>query len=594
MNNDLLIQSKPEIEVKALVEDNKPSEVNIEAAVVEPEEDLKPQISDEQPVAPAKATRKPKFDFMNNKESVIFCDEIGKKKPSVTSAVRSKSKETLLATDTLNGIKFGSIDSTSTSDEEEEEETTPRNLDIDQISESVNQAQLSVIKTKTPPKLLKKNKNLLKTNSNSSSSKSSSSMSIKTSTNRTATSSTTTSSTDNEEANADANKLRSASNRKAKLKSNSNIRNQSKASSSKQRLKSNSNATITASTASITTASQVHKVDESLSHDSSIIKNGPLISGLNSSQVHTFPAINLPQHLPHYPPQGPPQGPPYFFYNPNPQINNPYMTAYYAPVNNVNGPGGNNSNNGPYNYPMPNQFPPGVIAAHNFYAVPPPPIMSNQQPIIYQNPNSLSHGKQTTIQSSPSNQNLTISNNDVETINKQIQSSASSSTSPLLQNPPILTEQHETAANTTTTNQSSQSAESSNSTTPTPKAQTSQSKITEYQNIQHIQHIQINPQHHPQGMPIIQIPPDYYHQQHNFIPSGIPPNAFIHPGQFPYPYMPPPHIEYIQNDGLIPVPLNNMPVHIVNSLAIKTLNSSSVSSGNMSPSNHEIGKLEKF
>jgi len=117
-----------------------------------------------------------------------------------------------------------------------------------------------------------------------------------------------------------------------------------------------------------------------------------------------------------------------------------------------------------------------------------------------------------------------------------------------------------------------------------------------------MQPIQLNQHQLPQGMPLIQIPPDYYHQHHSFVPGGVPlppPNAYMPAGQFPYPYMPPPppQIEYmnglIQNDGLIPVAFNNMPVHVM-----KPLNSPAVNPGHMSPSannmNHEFGMLALF
>ncbi len=352
--SDEPVQRKPEP-----IEDPKPTATN--APVKQPEEDSKAKLSEE----PVKANRKPKFDFLNNKESVIFCDEMGKKKSRVTSAARSESKEALSASNALNGIKFGSLDSSSASDEGNEEEEGPE--------EQGTTPALPNTKIKTnPPRSLKKHKNTplrtttsASTTASHSSTKPSSSLCIKT---FATSSTTTTSSTDNEEINPNTNSnnpkhQRVASSRKAKPKSSSQVRNLSKAN---QRLKSDS---IKTSSNALSPATTSKAVDDSLSHDSSIIKNGPPISGANSNQAQAYPVpvapVNLPPHLAaQYPPQGPPP-PPYFFYNASHQINNAYMAAYYSSVNSPNGAGGSV---GQYGYSgVPNQFPPGVLPPHSFY-----------------------------------------------------------------------------------------------------------------------------------------------------------------------------------------------------------------------------------
>jgi len=253
---------------------------------------------------------------------------------------------------------------------------------------------------------------------------------------------------------------------------------------------------------------------------------------------------------------------PYFIY-PN-QMNVAYLAAYYSAVNNGNGNA---------SYPYPNQFPAGV-PPQGFYPGP-LPLMPNHQPIVY--PNNLA--PQTKSITSPVPQSPSQPQQD--TTNKHTTnetnglSPASSSTSPLLPNPSI---EVKGFISTKTNNQSSQSTESSNSTTPTPSAQSSQANLNE-----------TNPQgvtqpQPPLGMALMHINPEYFQPP----PYGPVPNIYVPQGQYPYPYLPPPPIEYLHNvkghDGMMvpPMPMN-LPPQLLNNLPPKQLNQSGILSP---PSGH--------
>lgn len=268
------------------------------------------------------APRKPKFEFFQNNNSVIFLDEIGK--PTTNSANSEKDcgqSESLETSNTsrrnnvLNGIKFGFIDSSSSDEdiptqEEANTETVPA---VPVVTES--------------PKPIKNKKYLLKTNSNSSS-KSSSSLSLKNSALYSShrTNSSTTTSSDNDEIEPTQKATR-------KLKQKS-LKGQSK-----NKLKS----TLKKSS------------DESSQVDKTTSQKAP-----ENQSFYQQQQAPVPHSLPPPPHQ-------YIIY-PN-QMNAAYLNAYYAAVNHQN-------NNGNPSYGYPGQIPVGMP---NFYQGPHGPMHPHNQ-----------------------------------------------------------------------------------------------------------------------------------------------------------------------------------------------------------------------
>ena len=326
------------------------------------------------------AQRKPKFEFFQNNNSVIFLDEIGK--PTPTTAI---SESTNLKKDkVLNGIKFGFIDSSSS---DEDISVKEEEVEVENKPEIIIPASATI--SVTSPKPMTKNKKyLLKTTSNSSS-KSSSSLSLKTSaisSSHRTNSSTTSSDNDETEPTQKA--------RKPKQKIHK--------SQSKNKLK----ATVTNKSSVRKSSDESSQIDAKTNQKSSINQN-------------------FYQHQVPVPPQ------PYIIY-PN-QMNAAYLNAYYAAVNHPNTNG-----NPPFGYPsIPGQIPVGMPSFYQGPINPQSQIHFSQQPkqqIQQQSPlikpeNTEQGSISTALSSTSSSESPLQANPEPETTKKPTESSQSANSS---------------------------------------------------------------------------------------------------------------------------------------------------------------------